>query len=144
MNSKLTNPVDEFISAVGHVVVDDVLDLGNVEASGSDCGGNHDLVFTLSEVSQSFLPLPLGSVSVDAGGGQALPRQVGGQIVSTCLFLNKIILSLQFANLRRKLTPTKIIVFSMLSLFISPSRESNFSLLSEDSTSWKAEIRMRM
>ena len=39
-----------------------------------------------------------------------------------------------------KLTPTKIMVFSILSLSTSPRRVSNFSLLSEASTSWNSEI----
>ena len=82
--------MDEFISTIWHVVVDHVLDLGNIQTSGSDCSGHQDLVFTLSEVSQSFLPLSLGPVSVDAGGGHALPGQVGRQVVSRSLFLGKI------------------------------------------------------
>ena len=131
--------MDEFVGAVGHVVVDDVLDLRDVETSGGDSGGHQDLVFTLGEVRESLLPLPLGPVSVDAGGGHALSREVSGQVVCACLLLNKILgLNKIYRRFTMILTPTKIIVFSILSLSISPSRESNFSLLSEDSTSWKA------
>ena len=58
----------ELIGGVRKVVVDDMLDLGNVQTPGGDCGGYENLEPAVSEVGQGLLPLPLGPVPVDAGG----------------------------------------------------------------------------
>ena len=82
-----TDPVDELVRGVRHVVVDDVLDVGNVETAGRHGGGHQDLEPALGEVCEGLLPLPLGAVAVDAGRGHVLGRQVGGQVVSAGFLL---------------------------------------------------------
>ena len=75
------------VHLVGHVVVDDVLDVGNVEPAGRHGGGHQDFKPALGEVCEGLLPLPLGAVAVDAGGGHVLCRQVSGQVVSAGFLL---------------------------------------------------------
>ncbi len=70
--------MDELVGCVGEVVVDHVLDLGNVKSSGGDSGGYEDPEPALGEVCERLLPLPLRSVPVDAGGQKIFSRQVGG------------------------------------------------------------------
>ena len=48
-----------FVNIIRHVVVDDVRHVGNIQSSGSDCGGHQDRLVPSSEVEQRFLPLSL-------------------------------------------------------------------------------------
>ena len=61
--------MDVLVHLVRHVVVDDVLDQRNVQASPGHRGSHQDGIFPGGEVSQSLLSLALSSVPVDAGGG---------------------------------------------------------------------------
>ena len=81
--------MNELVCRVRHVVVDDVLDVGNVEPAGRHGGGHQDLEPALGEVCEGLLPLPLGAVAVDAGRGHVLCRQVGGQVVSAGFLLQR-------------------------------------------------------
>ena len=81
--------MDILVHFVGHVVVDDVLDQGDVQTSPGHGGSHQDWIFPGGEVSQSLLPLPLGSVPVDAGSGVTFSREVGSQVVSSGIFLKR-------------------------------------------------------
>ena len=81
--------MDILVDLVRHVVVDDVLDQGDVQTSPGHGGSHQDWIFPGGEISQSFLPLTLSSIPVDAGGGVAFSREVGGQVVSSGLFLQR-------------------------------------------------------
>ena len=81
--------MDILVHFVRHVIVDDVLDQGNVQASPGHGGSHQDWIFPGGEVSQSLLPLTLSSVPVDAGGGVTFSREVGSQVVSRGLFLQR-------------------------------------------------------
>ena len=56
---RLTYAVDVLVAVIWHVVVDDVGDVGDVEAAGSHGGGHQDGLVAGTEVVQSLLPLPL-------------------------------------------------------------------------------------
>ena len=81
--------MDVLVHLVRHVVVDDVLDQGDVQTSPGHGGSHQDGEFPGGEVGQSLLSLALGSVPVDAGGGVTLSGEVGGQVVGRGLFLEK-------------------------------------------------------
>ena len=79
--------MNELVCRVRHIVVNDMLDVGNVQTAGRHGGGHQDLKPALGEVCKGLLPLSLGAVAVDAGGGHVLCRQVGGQVVSAGFLL---------------------------------------------------------
>ena len=81
--------MDVLVHLVRHVVVDDVLDQGDVQAPPGHGGSHQDGKLPGGEVGQGLLSLALGSVPVDAGGGVALPGEVGGQVVGRGLFLKR-------------------------------------------------------
>ena len=56
--------VDVLIYITGQIIVDDVSDIGDVQTTGSNVGGNQHGCFTQFKISQSFLPLSLKSISV--------------------------------------------------------------------------------
>ena len=130
--------MDILVHFVRHVVVDDVLHQGNVQSSPGHGGSHQDGKLPGGEVGQSLLPLSLGSVPVDAGGGVALAREVGGQVVGGGLFLQRNKFD-QWNNEMREdgLTPTKIMVLSVGSLLSSARISSSVSRLLLDSTSRK-------
>ena len=61
----LTNSVNVFIHFSRHVVIDDVVDAGNVEAASSDSGGDKNRLTASPEVVQSLFPLPLSETAGD-------------------------------------------------------------------------------
>ena len=81
--------MDILVHLVGHVVVDDVLDQGDVQSTPSHGGSHQDWIFPGGEVSQSLLSLTLSSVPVDTGSGVTFSREVGSQVVSRGLFLQR-------------------------------------------------------
>ena len=76
-----------FIHLGRHVVIDDVINAGNVEAARSDSGGDKNRLAACPEVVQSLFPLPLKSVSMDGGGGKSLSRQERGKKIAIFLGL---------------------------------------------------------
>ena len=59
--------MDVLVDVVRHVVVDDVHDVLDVEASGGDAGGHEDGHAAGLKVCQRLLALGLQAVAVDAG-----------------------------------------------------------------------------
>ena len=78
-----------FIHFSRHVVIDDVVDAGNVEAASSDSGGDKNRLTPSPEVVQSLFPLPLESVSMYGGGGKSLPGQKRSKKIAVFLCLQE-------------------------------------------------------
>ena len=58
------DPVHVILGMLGHVVVDNVADAGDVEAACGDIGGDHDFVFAALESFERFNTFALGAVGV--------------------------------------------------------------------------------
>ena len=85
----LTYSVNVFIHLGRHVVIDDVIDAGNVKAARSDSGGDKNRLAACPEVVQSLFPLPLESVSMYGGGGKSLPGQKRSKKIAVFLCLQE-------------------------------------------------------
>ncbi|TFB02208.1 hypothetical protein CCMA1212_005838 [Trichoderma ghanense] len=84
-----TNAVHVVVNVGGKVIVDDVGDVGNIETTSRDSGGNQDGAASVAEVLESALTLTLGPVSVNGGGGEALVDEEVGQRVGHALGLDE-------------------------------------------------------
>jgi hypothetical protein len=60
--ARAADPVHVILGMLGHVVVDNVADTGDVKAARSDIGGNHDFVFAALESFEGLDPLALGAI----------------------------------------------------------------------------------
>jgi hypothetical protein len=74
-----TDAVGVGVGGVGDVEVDDVADLGDVDAPGGDVRGHQDPVGAGLEAVEGGLALALGQVALDAGGAAAGLAQHLGQ-----------------------------------------------------------------
>ena len=73
------NAVDVVFVGGGLVEVDDVADVWDVEAAGSDIGGDEDAGLVVFECFEGFLALGLGFVAVDSDGRDVLFFEVVGK-----------------------------------------------------------------
>ena len=60
--------VDEVVAGIGQVVVDDVRDVGDVDAASGDVGGDQDAVLAVGEALESGGALGLAAVAMDGVG----------------------------------------------------------------------------
>ena len=79
--------MDILVHVIRHVIVNDVSHPWDIQTPCSHGCSYEDRHGSYTKVVQSFFPLPLETITVDAGGGQALSGQVGGQEVSIPLGL---------------------------------------------------------
>jgi hypothetical protein len=84
-----TNTVDVVVDIGGKIIVDDVGDVGDIETTSRDSGGNQDGAASVTEELESALTLTLGPVSVDGGGREALVDEEVGQRVGHALGLDE-------------------------------------------------------
>ena len=56
------NAMDVVLGMLRHVVVDDMADVGNVQSTRGDVGGDQNLIFSIPEAVERAFPLGLGSV----------------------------------------------------------------------------------
>ena len=70
---------------LGEVIVEDIGQVLDVQATGSDVRGDQDPQLPGLELPQALLPGGLGLVAVDGGGGDALAGQVPGHFVRAVL-----------------------------------------------------------
>lgn len=82
-----TDSMNVIINVRGQVIVDNVLNIGDIQTSGGDCSGNQDWSSTVLESSESLLSLVLRSITVDGSGGETLVIQEVSQVVSHPLCL---------------------------------------------------------
>ncbi len=61
--------MDVIFGVLGHVVVNDMTDTGNVEPPRGNVGRHHDFVFTAFKTFERFNPLPLGAIGMQNGDG---------------------------------------------------------------------------
>jgi hypothetical protein len=74
-SARSANAVDVVINVTGHVVVDDVGNVVNVEASGSDVGGDEVGGLSCSEGAKGLLSVLLDTVAVDRSGRESFAYQ---------------------------------------------------------------------
>ena len=74
---------------LGEVVVEDIGQVLDVQATGSDVRGDQDPQLPGLELPQALLPGSLGLVAVDGGSGDALAGQVPGHFVRAVLGAGK-------------------------------------------------------
>ena len=77
--ARTADAVNVVLRVHGHVEVDDVVDVGHVDAAGQDVGGHQDAHAAVLEVLEGAGALTLGAVAVDGLGGEALAVQALGQ-----------------------------------------------------------------
>ena len=88
-NEQQLLPVDVFLHILGHLEVDDMSDPLDVETPGGHRCRHEDRLAAGSEVVERHLPLLLGAVPVDGGGGQLVLTQEQSQDVRILLPLHE-------------------------------------------------------
>eukprot|EP00050_Salpingoeca_kvevrii_P012969 m.26036 g.26036 ORF g.26036 m.26036 type:complete len:636 (-) comp4524_c0_seq1:67-1974(-) len=81
--------VDVLLDIAGKVVVDDMLDVGNVETAGSNCRGDENGGAARAEAVEGVLALALRAVAVDRRAREALVVEKVLEAVGAALRLNK-------------------------------------------------------
>lgn len=84
-----TDTVDVVVDIGRKIIVDNVLDVGNIQTTSCDSSGNQDGAAARAEHLQSTLTLALSTVSVDGGGREALVDQEIRQGIRHALRLHK-------------------------------------------------------
>ena len=79
------DPVDVLLGILGHVVVDDVLDIGNVQAASSNIGGHQEIERARAEIGHDAIALALAEVAMDSLGGDAGRLELSGETVDADL-----------------------------------------------------------
>ena len=87
--TRTTDTVDVVVDVGGQIVVDDVGDVGDIQTTGGDGGGDKDGAAAGPEEVEGALTLALSAVAVDGGGGEALVEQEVGQGVGHALGLDE-------------------------------------------------------
>lgn len=87
--SSTTDTVDVVVDVGGQVVVDDVLNIGDIQTSSSDSSGHKDWAASSTEHLQSTLTLALGTITVDGGRWEALVDEVIGERICHALGLDE-------------------------------------------------------
>ena len=77
--ARTADTVDVVLRVHGHVEVDDVVNVGDVDAAGENVGGNEDAHAAVLEVLKGAAALALAAVAVDGLGAEALTVQALGQ-----------------------------------------------------------------
>jgi len=84
-----TDTVDIIIDIVGHVVVDDVLDIRDGKTTGSDISSDKDRASTELEVRQGLLTLNLSTITVDGSSIDTAVHKVILELISRALGLDE-------------------------------------------------------
>lgn len=84
-----TDSVDVIVNVGGEIVVNNVGNVGDIQASSSDGSGDQNRGSSVSEHFQSSLSVSLRSVSVNGGGGEVLALQNITEVIGTSLGLDE-------------------------------------------------------
>ena len=84
-----TNAVNVIIDVGGKVEVDDMGDVGDIETTSGDSGGNHDGSVTLTECLKGHFTFSLGSVTMDRRCGVVIGDEEVGENVGHPLGLHE-------------------------------------------------------
>jgi hypothetical protein len=84
-----TDTVNVVVNVGGEVVVDNVLDVGDIETTGSDSSGDEDRGAARTEHLEGTLTLALSAVTVNGGGREALVDEEVGERVGHALGLDE-------------------------------------------------------
>jgi hypothetical protein len=87
--SSTTDTVNVVIDVGGEIVVDNVLDVGDIETTGCDSSGNEDGATSRAEHLESTFTLALGTVTVNRGSREALVDEEVGERVGHALSLDE-------------------------------------------------------
>jgi hypothetical protein len=77
--------VNEILSQVGEIVVDDVRDILDMNAARGDIGGNQNLVAALLKAGQRCVSLRLRAVSVNRGSGETFAAETQSEALGSPL-----------------------------------------------------------
>src|SRR5271157_981264 len=77
--SGATRSMDEVLSVLGQIVIDDVGDVLNVDAAGSQIGRDQHAMASLLKSEESGAPLGLRAVAMNHGGGETVASQILGE-----------------------------------------------------------------
>mmetsp|Transcript_13983 Transcript_13983/g.33899 ORF Transcript_13983/g.33899 Transcript_13983/m.33899 type:complete len:276 (-) Transcript_13983:771-1598(-) len=77
------------LNIFGHVIVHDILDIGNVDPTGSDVSGNQNQSAPSAKIVQNPISLPLFFVTVDGSGGVLLISNLAAQLLRAPLCFSK-------------------------------------------------------
>ena len=80
-----SNPVDKVFRDFRQIVIDDVNDVLDVNASGGQVSRDQDTIAAALKAGQRGGTLRLGTVTVNHGGGNALMIEVSGDALRTAL-----------------------------------------------------------
>jgi hypothetical protein len=84
-----TDTVNVVVNVGGQIVVDNVCDVGNIETTSGNSGGNKNGATSVAEHLESTLTLALGTISVNGGGGEVLVDEEIRQRVGHSLGLDE-------------------------------------------------------
>ena len=84
-SSGTADAVDEVLSHLGQVVVDDVSDVFNVDAAGREVRGNQDAEASLLKAFESRGALGLRTIAMNHGGVDAQAREAIGNAIGAAL-----------------------------------------------------------
>ena len=84
-----TNAMNVVIDVGGKVVVDDMGDVGDIETTSNNGGGNHDGSATLVEGLEGRFAFPSGSITMNGHSGVAVGVEVVGESVGHPFRLNE-------------------------------------------------------
>lgn len=82
-----TNAMYVVVNVGGKVIIDNMCNVRDVEATGGDGGGNHDRSATRAEGSEGQFTLALGTVSMDRGSGEVADHEEVGEHIGHALGL---------------------------------------------------------
>jgi hypothetical protein len=68
--SSTTDTMNVFIHIIGHIVVDDVHDVTDINTTGSDSSSDQNGALTTLEGEQSIFSFHLGTITVNGGRGE--------------------------------------------------------------------------
>ena len=88
-STSTTDTVNIVIDVRGKVIVDHMGNVGDIETTSSDSGGNHDGGATLAEGLECHFTLPLGSVAMNGRSGVVIGDEVVGENVGHPLGLDE-------------------------------------------------------
>jgi len=84
-----TDTVDVVVDVGGEIVVDNVLDVGDIETTSGDSGGDEDRAACVTEHLEGALTFALGPITVNGSGRETLVDQEVGERISHTLGLDE-------------------------------------------------------
>ncbi len=77
--------MDEIFRVLGQIVIDDLRDVLDVDAAGSEVGRDQDSMASLLKSEKSGISLGLRAIAMNHGGGESIAGQIVGQALGPAL-----------------------------------------------------------